>query len=603
MIFGSYSPDSVEMLVPDGINDLFPGSDLACTPVTAEGFSGLFLLNRRLPWTHEDFLWTDKDGDLVVLMSGSIYNRSEFLSLIRPGEKVSDPQLIARLFAREGPDFIKRLNGDFAIFLLQPGGKQAYLYRDHAGIRPLAYAIESAVLHFSTDTVGLCRSLSADGNIDSEYLLGYFKFINYTRTPDQKVRKLLPGHYLEIFPGGHRIKRYWEPEKIRLDKNLSHNQMLSDLNAILQDAISIRCDNRFNAGAHVSGGLDSGYVAALARKEFAHQPDFKGFSWSPAYYDIPEGDSHDERNLVTDTCTQAGLQPVFSSMRISEFSAIVSAYHENYGFFSEDFTLRQAVVLKTNLIFSGWGGDEFVSTGGCAIESDLLRALNLRTFFRRNPVFPLRRFIRTILVCVMNPALGFLGRDTRRSLRNDARYIKKNFRKSDKKALDSFYCNTSRRQLHLGMLRFYHLQNRCESWAVSGYRKGVEYRYPLLDRRIIEYMLKVPSKLLCTTNHNRPLLRLISEGILPEEVRWNRKKNDPVYRDYLNSLYEEASEIFIKEVEVWKSNPCLDFVNFDLLEKDILALDTTSAETERTVLFRSLVYLKAINEFTVSYRG
>ncbi|MCU0458723.1 MAG: asparagine synthase-related protein [Bacteroidales bacterium] len=534
-------------------------------------------------------------------MWGSVYNRSEFLTSTQPGEEVNDPQLVARLFANEGPDFVKRLNGDFSIFLLRPMEKRAYLYRDQMGIRPMAYAIESEILHFSTDMVGLCMSLSADCNIDREYLLGYFKFINYTKTPERKVVKLLPGHYLEFFPGGHRINRYWEPEKINQDKALSHNQMLSDLKALLQDAISIRCDKRFNAGAHVSGGLDSGYVAALARREFAHQPDFKGFSWSPDEFDIPEGARHDERKLVTGTSTYAGIQPVFSSMSSNEFPGIVSAYDKNYGFFSEDFTLRQAVEFKINLILSGWGGDEFVSTGGCAIEADLLRSLNLRTFFRRNPLFPIRRFVRVMLACIINPALGFLGRDTRRSLRNDTCYIKRNFKKSNKKALDSFYLNTSRRQLHLGMLRFYHLPNRCEAWAVSGYRKGVEYRYPLMDIRIIEYMLKVPSKLLCVTDHYRPVLRLISEGILPEEVRWNRSKNDPVYWKYMNGLYEEASKIFMKEVGVWRANPYLDFVDFDSLEKDISTLNTNFAETERRILVRSLVYLKAINEFTVSY--
>ncbi len=35
---------------------------------------------------------------------------------------------------------------------------------------------------------------------------------------------------------------------------------------------------------------------------------------------------------------------------------------------------------------------------------------------------------------------------------------------------------------------------------MNGFRKGVEYRYPLLDKRIIEYMLKVPSELLCKTD-------------------------------------------------------------------------------------------------------
>ena len=45
--------------------------------------------------------------------------------------------------------------------------------------------------------------------------------------------------------------------------------MLSDLTALLTDAVKIRCDGRFRAGAHVTGGLDSGIVSTLARKEYA----------------------------------------------------------------------------------------------------------------------------------------------------------------------------------------------------------------------------------------------------------------------------------------------------------------------------------------------
>ena len=50
--------------------------------------------------------------------------------------------------------------------MLRPEAGQAFLFRDHIGIRPLAYSIMSGVLHFSTDIVGLCISISDDYNID-----------------------------------------------------------------------------------------------------------------------------------------------------------------------------------------------------------------------------------------------------------------------------------------------------------------------------------------------------------------------------------------------------------------------------------------------------
>ena len=602
MISGSFSIDSANIGVLDFLSSASYGSDLSFNLVSSGGFTGGYWLNSRLPLNSCDFFWSDKEHDIMVLMSGYLYNRAEFSSYLQPGEQIADPQLVARLFNSEGPDFVKRLNGDFALFVLRPDENRGYLYRDHVGIRPLAYSVKLNTLHFSTDEVGLCRALTEDYNIDSEYLLSYFKLTDYRKTPDRKVYKLMPGHYLEISKDGCRVTRYWDPENFRQNKNLNQAQMLADLKSILQDAVKIRCDRRFTAGAHVSGGLDSGFVAAIARRQFAHQKDFIGFSWSPKEFEMPEGNTADERELVLSTCMHAGIRPVFSEMDSNDFPGIVAKYAENYGFFSEAHTLDQAVKFKTNLIFSGWGGDEFVSTGGCAIEFDLLRSMNLRTFFRRHPIFPFRRFARTMLSCVIHPALGLLDKDVRNTLRRNGRFIRREFRNSDKRTVARFYFITSRRQFHLGMLNCYHLQNRCENWTLSGYRKGIEYRYPLLDRRIIEYMLKVPSKLLWATDYNRPLLRLISDGILPEKVRWNKSKNDPAYWRYIEELFARVSSLFIDETEIWKKNPMLNFINFDLLEKEIANLKPHTNAFKGADLFRGLVYIKAINDFTNSYR-
>ena len=288
---------------------------------------------------------------------------------------------------------------------------------------------------------------------------------------------------------------------------------------------------------------------------------------------------------------------------MTDFSRIVSGFYHNRGYFSEDKASDQAVEVKANLIFSGWGGDEFISTGDRGIETDLLRGLRFRTFFRRNKISHPKRFVKDLFIYVLYPLLGILDNRTAKSFRDDARYLKKPFKQSDSDAIRNFYFHTSRRQLHLRMLGFYHLQERCESWAMNGYRKGVEYRYPLLDRRIIEYMLKVPSELLCKTDHFRPILREITKGILPEEVRLQWSKNDPVYWAYMAELFRASAILFMEEINEWKANPDLHFVDFDLLKKDIDKFKDHPDNPDSKVLFRALVYIKGIHEFTVSYRS
>jgi len=569
-------------------------------PVDIGDFTGGFFINPRLPYKHSDFYYFNEANDLLVLISGSVFNKSELFFNCNISTPLPDPELISILFLKEGPAFVKQLNGDFSIFIGRPAKREAYLFRDHVGVRPIAFSTGRQTLFFSSDILGLCRAFSKGEPVDSEYLLGYFKYIDYRRTPNRLVKKLLPGHFLHFSDRGIVISKFWEPEKVRIEKKLTYGQMLSELKTILEDAVKIRCDARFTAGAHVTGGLDSGVVSALARKEYAHQHDFYGFSWSPANYVI-ENVRYDERELVRKSCKATNIQPVFSDTESKDFMKLICDFYDNQGYFHEDKTSEQATQLSTNLILSGWGGDEFISTGDRGIETDLLLHLSLFSFFRRNKITRPRQFIKTLVYYVIFPALGFLDSATANSFRNDARYIKKPFKKSDRQALKNYYFHTSRHQLHLRQLRFYNLQERCESWSMNGFRKGLEYRYPLLDKRIIEYMLKVPSELLCKTDHFRPVLREIGEGILPEEIRWQWYKNDPVCWAYNDDLFKTSAGLLFEEIDELKANPDLHFVDFCLLTEDISNFMNQPDKMNSKVLFRALVYIKAIHEFTKKY--
>lgn len=138
---------------------------------------------------------------------------------------------------------------------------------------------------------------------------------------------------------------------------------------------------------------------------------------------------------------------------------------------------------------------------------------------------------------------------------------------------------------------------------VSGYRRGIEYRYPLLDRRIIEYMIKVPSLLLCSTNYFRPLLRIIGEGLLSDDVRLNYSKRDPVYMEWWHELFRLSGPELMNEAEQWSSNPDLDFIDFAKLKADIARYKSDPGAVDGRVLFKALVYMKAVHRFTVEYHA
>jgi len=570
--------------------------------VNAEYFNGGYFLNQKLPYRKENFIYKNSDQDIMVLLSGSVYNRADLLKQQNLIDETSDPELIAMLFLDQGPDFVKGLNGDFGIYILQPSKKKSYLFRDHVGIKPLAYYHKGHHLFFSSDIMSLCRSISPHQHIETDFLLGMFKYIDYRKQADERVRIVEPGHYLEFSEVGLIITRYWDPGIIKIDRSLGYEEMLSDLKTILFDAVRIRCDTHYSAGAHVSSGLDSGIVSTLARREYSGQKNFHGFSWSPENFK-PDSIDFDERDIVRKTCKDADIVPVFSKINQDDFLRFVKKPMDNQGFFYEDMVLKQAGELDVNLIFSGWGGDEFISMPDRGIDSDLFFKLRWCKFFKKNPPRRIKWFTRNFLYYVIFPALGILDFATRKSFREDAHYIRKPFKRSDKNAIRNFYFYKTRRELHLGLLKFYHLNQRTENWAINGFRHGVEYRYPLLDKRILEYVMKVPSKILCGSDFNRIILREIGEGILAEKVRWHWKKTDPVYFAMEKVQIKNAAISLMDEVKEWKTNPEFCFLDFDLLEKDINAFRNASNDGDYNNLFGTLVYTKILHEFIKEYKS
>lgn len=602
MICGSFSTDDYNLNAEQVASMADNTGQLDFHHVSAEGFCGGYFLNSRLPLLSPDFVWHDQASGLLVLFSGRIYNRKDFTGSVNSGKSVPDPELAGRLFLLHGPDFVSGLNGDFAFFISRLKEREAWLYRDHIGIRPMVCFAGDGRLSFSSDIVSFSSYICRREYPDPYYLSGYFRYIDYRLTPCRKVTKLLPGHYLHFKSGRYKLVKYWHPEKTVTDRSPDHKKILDCLDDLIKDAVRIRSDDRYTAGAHVSGGLDSAYIASLARHEYPCQTVFNGFSWSPSHFK-PEGSIQDERELAGDLCRLNGLTPVFSDMDRDKFREAVLSFQDNFGFWSEYLTIRQAVNAGVNLIFSGWGGDEFVSTSAPAIETDLITELKLSLFFSRNNIRQPTLFFRNVIRYFLMPAFRIHDSSTRTALKDDVKYLRAGWRKSDRRAIKQFYFNTSRRSHHLGMLQFYHLQDRCEKWFVMGYRQGLEYTYPLLDRRIIEFMLRIPSSQLCVKKLFRPLLRELGEGLLPDRILKNNSKNDPVYQEYIKLLYRETGVHFANEVKDWKNNQALQFIDFGRLDADVIRYGKIGPVPGAEAFYRIVIWIKALNDFSDSYRS
>lgn len=570
--------------------------------VKQDSFEAYVLRHTSFEAEQQDICYFNTEENLVLCVEGEIYNKSDLTNtLCLSTPDIKTPELLYKAYLKWGPSFAEHLNGDFSIVVYLPDQQEAYFYRDHLGIRPLAIGKLEDTIYFASDPIGLSKSLYGNKKISADYVrnLVLWEGFNYTTTPNKNVVYIKPGHYLKVTTDKFEQKKYWNPERIQTNHRLTQEQVISKLTELVNNAVQIRSDNKYTAGAHLSGGLDSGTVAALARKAYAHQSDFYGFSWTPQEQLKNNKIAFDERELVKNIAHKNKIEPIFSSINVNDYTACFSDWRHPSEMLYERKTVQEASKRGVNLLFSGWGGDEFISIGHRGIDADLIRQFNWGSFLKKYPIKKPKRLISNLIYNALFPSLrrSYAKYKAEESV---FPYIKNVFGNNVIPKNQRFKY-TSRRKVHLQLLEKGHLTARTADWYVHGQRNGIEYRYPLLDKRIVEYMLEVPSRCLVGNNHHRILLRIIGKDLLPEEVLKNTSKDDPLKSKQYYTFVDEVKKQFMDEFNEFKTNPDLAFVDFDLLEKDIptiLRNIEEGKEEDGTAIF---YYLKAAHEFTKGY--
>ncbi len=213
---------------------------------------------------------TSEDGRVVVVQNGELYNHLDLRrELERSGHSFRsgcDTDILPHLYEDSGPAFEERLRGKFAIAVWDGRRRSAVVARDRLGIKPLYYARCGDLLVFGSELKSVLASGLVSTGLDYEAIDVYLTlgFFPGGRTPLAGVRKLEPGHRLEIASGDVRAVRYWDfPRPAPAPVGRTDDETAEMLLELLDEAVEDRLMSDVPLGAMLSGGLDSSLVVAL----------------------------------------------------------------------------------------------------------------------------------------------------------------------------------------------------------------------------------------------------------------------------------------------------------------------------------------------------
>lgn len=307
-----------------------------------------------------------QDGRFLVVFNGEIYNYLELRKdMEQKGEifqSSSDTEVLLRLLASEGPQALEKLNGMFALALLDIQARTFLLARDRLGQKPLYFLPGGGQMRFASELKALLAWPNAPREIDPMALTQYlaFEYLPHSRSIFKGYRKLAPGSYLVgkmDDPDSFRQKSYWQLELNGEEgRSALTPAQMENLENLLTDATRIRLRSDVPVGVFLSGGIDSGIVASLTAQSAAGK-DVRALTVG-----FTEKE-YDETELARATARHVGLEQRItpqSSGGLATVDRLSWYFDEPFGDPSAipTFHLCEAAAKYATVFLTGDGGDE-----------------------------------------------------------------------------------------------------------------------------------------------------------------------------------------------------------------------------------------------------
>ncbi|NPA55007.1 MAG: asparagine synthase (glutamine-hydrolyzing) [Epsilonproteobacteria bacterium] len=217
-------------------------------------------------------------GKYVITFNGEIYNfhslKTELEHLGYRFVSNSDTEVILYAYKEWGIKCLDRFIGMFAFAILDKAQNQLILARDRLGIKPLYYYDKEPFV-FASQIKALFCYPTLPKQLNKQILPYYFQF-GYIPEPYaifQHCYKLPAGCYLrfDLHTKTKTLIKYWDVSQYFQAKlDISYNQALNTLEALLQDSVKLRSIADVEIGVFLSGGYDSSLVSALFVKQHSN---------------------------------------------------------------------------------------------------------------------------------------------------------------------------------------------------------------------------------------------------------------------------------------------------------------------------------------------
>ncbi|MFM7022571.1 MAG: asparagine synthetase B family protein [Flavobacteriales bacterium] len=514
--------------------------------------------------------------DFIVVADCRIDNRSELAKVfsITDISKFSDIHFVAMAYEKWGKDAAKHLVGDFAFAVWNTKTEELFAARDHFGIRSLYYAEVENELVFSSEIKGILAHPRFKKEFNEAYIVSEFSSLTIpVQDTFYKNLFLLPaGHFLQWKNHLLQSGAYWTFGERTVQIPLTLEEQEAEFNRLVFRVISDRLRSYRRLGAESSGGLDSTGIASVAMEILGKGKEFYSYGYGKPANPLSENDNKDDMHVVREMCEKYGIlqyvkvvnEEDISAREVSEIMEKVCDDYESNGVpLMSVALLKYAQEQDVGMLFSGWGGDQGVTVTSEGFFANLARAKDYQGLWkdlRRKHSFTktLPRFVYYTLNTYRKDRYQKIHRKIQEVALTYGPlqpWVIEKYQLQQQPSPNEYLKGACDIQTYFRRnLTYIGLQKRTCDHVLIGRHFRVDYRFPMFDVRLLEYIYSLPFNTISPKGQSRYLFKKLVKPFVPAELISTHKSSvattpfmpsiREVFGAYMKEQYEANKHSF-----------------------------------------------------------
>ena len=211
-------------------------------------------------------------GKKHLVFNGEIYNHMAIREALSGASfrGHSDTETVLRALDAFGLPAVERLNGIFGFAYLDQSANSLVLARDPFGVKPVYYTSTENTFAFSSELEPLRRLVPTEVDTQALGVLLKLRYCPSPMTLNKGIRRLRPGHLLEVDLGAARLTVRERPYIGRVEREaspVSFEEAVEEYGRLFEQAVARQLMSDVEVGVLLSGGVDSALVAACAQRQ------------------------------------------------------------------------------------------------------------------------------------------------------------------------------------------------------------------------------------------------------------------------------------------------------------------------------------------------